>query len=310
LPLVAGSTSTAGAWSNYTSSYKDLYGVIPGTAANRPTINPSTGLVKMKALQLTDKMSADDLPTATTAALGIVKIGSNISVSSGTISVPTATTATLGVVKVGSNISVSSGTISVPTATSAALGVAKFGTGLAVSSGNVTVSYGNGGTAVSTTASNGSANSAARSDHVHSIALATGDANGQVKIAGTNVSVKGLGSAAYTASTAYAAAGHNHDSTYVNVSGDTMTGTLKLASNKYDGTTWGLDASNSDIININGIRTSDAAETFGEGYEFYRSTTTWDAMAAKNGIFYFGSNVEREGTLAGSATLAVGAIDI
>lgn len=54
----------------------------------------------------------------------------------------------------------------------------------------------------------------------------TGDNNGQIKFGGTNVSVKGLGSAAYTASTAYAAAGHNHDSVYVNVTGDTMTGNL------------------------------------------------------------------------------------
>lgn len=52
-------------------------------------------------------------------------------------------------------------------------------------------------TAVSTTASGGSATTWSKSDHVHSIALATGDANGQVKIAGTNVSVKGLGAAAY-----------------------------------------------------------------------------------------------------------------
>ena len=41
---------------------------------------------------------------------------------------------------------------------------------------------------------------------MHNITLATGDNNGQVKIAGTNVSVKGLGSAAYTNSTAYASA--------------------------------------------------------------------------------------------------------
>lgn len=59
--------------------------------------------------------------------------------------------------------------------------------------------------AVGTTASGGSATTWSKSDHVHSISLATGDANGQVKIAGTNVSVKGLGSAAYTNSTAYRA---------------------------------------------------------------------------------------------------------
>lgn len=58
---------------------------------------------------------------------------------------------------------------------------------------------------VATTSSAGSANTVSRGDHKHKIAVATGDSNGQVKIAGTNVAVKGLGSAAYTASTAYAA---------------------------------------------------------------------------------------------------------
>lgn len=57
-------------------------------------------------------------------------------------------------------------------------------------------------TAVSTTSSGGSASTWSKSDHVHSISVATGDSNGQVKIAGQNVSVKGLGSNAYT-STSY-----------------------------------------------------------------------------------------------------------
>lgn len=54
----------------------------------------------------------------------------------------------------------------------------------------------------------------ARQDHTHGIDLATGDANGQVKIAGTNVSVKGLGGAAYlntgTTSSTVAAGNHTH----------------------------------------------------------------------------------------------------
>lgn len=79
--------------------------------------------------------------------------------------------------------------------------------------GNVTVPIPTAGTAASavgTTASGGSATTWSKSDHVHNISLATGDNNGQVKIAGTNVSVKGLGSAAYTPSTAYATSGHTH----------------------------------------------------------------------------------------------------
>lgn len=58
---------------------------------------------------------------------------------------------------------------------------------------------------VSTSSSVGTSANYARQDHVHKIALATGDSNGQVKIAGTNVDVKGLGSAAYTQSGDYIA---------------------------------------------------------------------------------------------------------
>lgn len=52
----------------------------------------------------------------------------------------------------------------------------------------------------------GTSTNYARQDHTHGITVGTGDANGQIKIAGTNASVKGLGSAAYTASTDYIAA--------------------------------------------------------------------------------------------------------
>jgi hypothetical protein len=61
-------------------------------------------------------------------------------------------------------------------------------------------------TDVATSSAVGTSTNYARQDHKHKIALATGDNNGQVKIAGTNVDVKGLKSAAYTESTAYAVA--------------------------------------------------------------------------------------------------------
>ena len=60
---------------------------------------------------------------------------------------------------------------------------------------------------VASASSVGTSTNYARQDHTHGIDLATGDSNGQVKIAGTNVNVKGLGTAAYTASTAYLASG-------------------------------------------------------------------------------------------------------
>lgn len=84
------------------------------------------------------------------------------------------------------------------------------GTSAITTSGTLNLNYGSSASAVSTTAVAGTANTVSRSDHVHSIALATGDANGQVKIAGTNINVKGLGSAAYTESNAYAASSHTH----------------------------------------------------------------------------------------------------
>lgn len=53
---------------------------------------------------------------------------------------------------------------------------------------------------VASSSSQGSSANYARQDHTHGIDLATGDANGQVKIAGNNVSVKGLAALAYKAS--------------------------------------------------------------------------------------------------------------
>lgn len=51
--------------------------------------------------------------------------------------------------------------------------------------------------AIATSAAIGTSTNYARADHKHKIALATGDNNGQVKIAGSNVTVKGLSDAAY-----------------------------------------------------------------------------------------------------------------
>jgi hypothetical protein len=56
--------------------------------------------------------------------------------------------------------------------------------------------------------------------------ITTGSSNGTLKVDGTDVAVKGLGSAAYTASTAYAAASHNQASSTINA----MTGYSKPSS--------------------------------------------------------------------------------
>ena len=63
---------------------------------------------------------------ATTGQKGVVQVGTNIQVSSGTISVNTATTGQQGVVQVGTNIDVSSGTISVKSASTTQAGIVQL----------------------------------------------------------------------------------------------------------------------------------------------------------------------------------------
>ena len=83
------------------------------------------------------------LPTASSSTLGGVKIGHNINISSGTISVNTATTTALGVVKIGSNISVSSGTISVHTGSTSTAGVLSVGSNISVNNGKISLTKDN-----------------------------------------------------------------------------------------------------------------------------------------------------------------------
>ena len=54
--------------------------------------------------------------------------------------------------------------------------------------------------------------------------VTTGSTNGTIAVDGNDVAVKGLGSAAYTDSTAYAAASHSHS--YLPLSGGTLTGVV------------------------------------------------------------------------------------
>ena len=108
------------------------------------------------------------------------------------------------------------------------------------------------------TTSSGSSAKYAREDHVHGIDLATGDSNGQVKIAGTNVDVKGLGTAAYTASTAYAtsAQGTLADNA-MPISGGTFTGAVTMSGDP----TANLHAATKQYVDTqisNGIAASDA----------------------------------------------------
>ena len=89
-----------------------------------------------------DTVDTELLAEATDSAKGVVKVGTNLSISSGTVSVADATDSVKGVVKVGTNLSVSSGTVSVIDATTSAKGVVKVGSNLSVSSGTVSVADG------------------------------------------------------------------------------------------------------------------------------------------------------------------------
>jgi len=100
------------------------------------------------------------LPVATTGVAGIVRIGTNINVSAGVISVtfpslPIASSTILGGVKIGSGVSVAGdGTISVtgytlPIASSTILGGVKVGSGLAIDVNGVLSSTAGGGSVTS-----------------------------------------------------------------------------------------------------------------------------------------------------------------
>lgn len=76
--------------------------------------------------------SLQQLVDASKTTKGLVKIGDNIDVSDGLISVPVATSSSLGVVVTGDNIINDSGRISVPIASSTVPGVVKLGENIVV----------------------------------------------------------------------------------------------------------------------------------------------------------------------------------
>lgn len=85
-----------------------------------------------------------NIDKATKNVFGLVKVGSNINVQDGTISVPTATKNALGVVKVGSTLDGNGGTIDAPTMTSERAGIAAVGSNLEIQTGHLGVKKGDG----------------------------------------------------------------------------------------------------------------------------------------------------------------------
>lgn len=71
----------------------------------------------------------------------------------------------------------------------------------------------------------------------------------------------------------------------------TLSGNITVGGNQYvSNSTYGINMQNSDIAQINSLYFADLCDSSTEGIHFYRSTTTWDTLNAKNGILYFSGN--------------------
>lgn len=71
----------------------------------------------------------------------------------------------------------------------------------------------------------------------------------------------------------------------------THAGAVIVGGNRYwTAEAYGLQLNNSDIVGANGIYFADLVDGAGEGIHFYRSATTWDTLAAANGLLYFSPN--------------------
>lgn len=70
-----------------------------------------------------------------------------------------------------------------------------------------------------------------------------------------------------------------------------FSGNITIGGNQYvSNSTYGINMQNSDIAQINSLYFADLSDSSTEGIHFYRSTTTWDTLNAKNGILYFSGN--------------------
>jgi len=75
----------------------------------------------------------------------------------------------------------------------------------------------------------------------------------------------------------------------VNKAGDTMTGKLTLVANQYGDalTSAALDLQNSNIVGVNSIYTADLSDNAQEGIHFFRDSSHFDTLFAKNGALFF-----------------------
>lgn len=207
------------------------------------TVSPGTMVRGITATAANGERIVGTLGEATTTSAGLMSATdksklNGIAENANNYSLPTASGSVLGGVKTGSNITNSSGTISLtkanvtsalgytPPTTNTTYGVVSTSAdGLAPKRDGSTAKFlrGDGTWAVPPDTN---------TDTNTTYTFATGDSNGQIKVtpsggSAQNVSVKGLGSAAYTASTAYATAAQGTLATNaLPKAGGTLTGAL------------------------------------------------------------------------------------
>jgi len=81
---------------------------------------------------------------------------------------------------------------------------------------------------------------------------------------------------------------------FLKLSGGTMTGAITMKADQYS-PNYGINMNNSDIINVNAIRTSDLADSWDEGLLFARTNGNWDSFMAADGDFYMNNNSGNDG---------------
>lgn len=160
----------------------------------------------------------------------------NTAIDGARYTLPKATSSTLGGVMIGNNItlSASTGSISIANASTSVKGVVQLNSSVTSTSNSVAATAG----AVKTAYDTAVTAQQAADQKLSSITISTGDNNGQIKYSvnngnATNVDVKGLGTAAYTNSTAYATAAQGTLATNaMPKSGGTFSGNVTIGSGK------------------------------------------------------------------------------
>lgn len=99
----------------------------------------NTDWVRAYVISIVKTNMEEIVARASTAAFGVVKIGTNIDVSNGVISVKTASTSNKGLVAIGTNIDVNGGTISVKDASTDDKGLIEIATSAEVTAGESAV---------------------------------------------------------------------------------------------------------------------------------------------------------------------------